>query len=71
MKKKIKVELTEAQAKWLYHILGRAFDGYFEGNPRERSLCDNCEEKVSIALDEAGITQNFMIRTKSKMEKIK
>jgi len=55
----------------LYHILGRAFDGYFEGNPRERSLCDNCEEKVSIALDEAGITQNFMIRTKSKMEKIK
>ena len=59
MKNKIKIELTIPQAKWLYHILTRGMDGYFEGNPRERKLCDNTAERVSEELDEAGIKLMF------------
>lgn len=50
-KKKYILELTEAQIMWLEMILGRAFDGYFENNPRERKHCDNIYKKVEKALE--------------------
>ena len=50
-KSKYKIELTEAQVLWLYRLLGLGMDGYFEGNPRERKLCDNVCKKVEDSLE--------------------
>lgn len=50
-KSKYNLELTEAQILWLHRFLGVGTDGIFEGNPRERKLCDNIFEKVEKELE--------------------
>jgi len=45
------VKFTDAQAEWLYMILTRGMDGFFENNPRERKLCDNCAKAVNKSLE--------------------
>ena len=45
-KKKYILELTEAQTLWLYDLLTKGLDGYFERNLRERKHCDNIADKV-------------------------
>ena len=64
----MKIELTIPQAKWLFSILSRMMDGYFQGNARERKLCDNCSDRVSEALDKANVRYNFPFVEKKKKE---
>ncbi len=47
---KYKIELTKSQIIWLEFLLGKGFDGCFEGNPRERGFCDKIYDKVNKAL---------------------
>lgn len=50
-KKEYNLKLTEAQTLWLNHLLGLSFDGCFEGNPRERKLCDNIHDRLAKCLE--------------------
>jgi len=50
-KRKYELELTEAQALWLWSMLTRGLDAFFENNPRERKLCDNIAEQLKKVME--------------------
>lgn len=48
------ISFKEEELLWLEMILGRGFDGFFEGNPLERLRCDVSYMKVCKALNKCG-----------------